>query len=396
MEKSFIVQAKSLEEALDKAAIVLHCEKERIAYELLQEPRPRRRSEPGKLCKLRVTPVAPSADEVERNSEPDAIWDVAVPFSASELETLPSPIFLAALSDAIAADRSKAQGDEPCKPATDFSVRRNISGNLGAASGPIDHTGDLRIYGNVRKGVSAKATGSITVDGGVETAFLYAGGDIKIAEGLLGTARAANGSICCGFAQGASIEAPNGDIVVRESAMHSQMHAGRAVEVGDILLGGSCYGESLVQARIAGSDSGVLTQLWSGRNRCLEDQIEAMRQLAIQHISRLPECDAVQREFLPLEEHGANCGVENRINLWRAAVRQARLNADLRVLSLQKSTLLGMINCERGSRVCITDRAYPNVKIGIDDAGADIKKLTQFATFSKDYESGGLRITPYN
>ena len=65
MEKSLVVQGKSLDEAMDKAATLLHCPKERIAYEILQEPRPGRYGQPGVLCKLRVTPVSLAAEELD-------------------------------------------------------------------------------------------------------------------------------------------------------------------------------------------------------------------------------------------------------------------------------------------------------------------------------------------
>lgn len=396
MEKSFIVQAKGLEEALDKAAVVLHCEKERIAYELLQEPRPRRRAQPSLLCKLRVTPVAQSAEEMSGGVEADEIWHVALPYSESELAFLPPAQFLEAVGRAVEKGALQSAWETSEKPDARNGVLRNISGNISRTSSPIDHAGDLHVYGNVQKGVRIKASGTIIVDGGVETAFLDAAGDIQIGEGLLGTARSTTGSVSCRFAQGANIEAAQGNIDVRESAMHCQMHARGAIEIGDILLGGSCYGENLVQARIAGSDSGIVTQIWTGRNHGLEGRIEQIRQRAIRHVERLSECDAICQSLMPMEKDGIACSGIDRARLWRACVRKARLNIDLRRLSREKSALLGMINGEHGSRVCITDRVYPNVKISIDNAGVDIQRLTQFATFSKDYDLGELRVTPYN
>jgi len=37
---------------------------------------------------------------------------------------------------------------------------------------------------------------------------------------------------------------------------------------------------------------------------------------------------------------------------------------------------------------------YPQVKILIDDAALEMRTMTQFATFSKDYETGEMRVTP--
>lgn len=394
MEKTFIVQGKGLEEALDTAAIVLHCEKHRVAYEILQEPQPGRYGQPGLLCKLRVISVAPSAEEMDARDAKDSLWEVNVPLSPEELTTLPPGLFLKELGEALARDLASPifAAFDPVRQA---ATRRVIHGPVSPSAGPIIHVGDLHIQGSVHAGVRMKATGSIIVDGGVETAFLDAGDDIQIAEGLFGTARSASGAIRCRFAQGAQIQALQGDIVVAESAMHCQIHAGCGVSIGDILLGGSCYGEALVQVRIAGSETDVPTTLTTGRNRHLQAQIERLRERALRHTERLTEIDAIRHEFLPLEETGEQISSADRVRLWRAVIRKARLSADLRRLSQQKSALLGMINVERGSRICITGHAYPGVKIGIDDTGLEIQNLTQYATFSKDYEVGELRTTPY-
>ena len=118
------------------------------------------------------------------------------------------------------------------------------------------------------------AAGGIHVIGDVETAFLDAEGDIVIAGGLLGTARSRCGSVACKFAQGARLDAPRGDVSVRESAMQTHIRSGRSAFVGDILLGGTCYAENLVEARIAGSESGVPTVLVAGRNQRLSEGVE--------------------------------------------------------------------------------------------------------------------------
>ena len=243
--------------------------------------------------------------------------------------------------------------------------------------------------------MSITATGGIHVVGDVETAFLDAGGDIIISGGLLGAARSARGNIACKFAQGARITAPRGDVLVRELAMHAHLHAGKRVEVGEILLGGVCYAETLIEARIAGSPSGVPATLIAGPNRRLHDESEAIRERAVRLIEKLSECDGTRRVLLPAEERGESLSADNRVHLWQAVLRRARLNRDLLHLSRQKAAVLGMINRDRNARIRITDRAYPKVKIIVDDLAMELQNMTQYVTFSKDYDAGSLRMTPY-
>ena len=393
MEKSYIVQGKGLEEALARGATVLGCAKERVAYEILQDARPGRYGQPGTVCKLRVTPIAPSVEEAEQ-AEPDAPPTVPVPWPWDELAAMPPETFLAKMEAALAEVGPPSQ-TRP-SPEGETPVRREVAGNVSFATGSIRHRGDVFIHGSVHKGMTVQATGSIHVVGSVETAFLDAGRDIVIDEGLYGTARSAFGHIQCRFAQGAQIKALRGDVTVSESALHCHIHAGRAVCVGDLVLGGTCYGEGTVKTRVAGAQSALPTVLLAGRNRRLYDQIEHIRQRALRGIRWLGECEAVRNALLPSEEAGEPLPYEDRVRLWQALACRMRVHGDLRHLAHQKSQLLGMINSERNSRISILDRAYPNVRIGIDDAGREIQKLTQFATFTKDYEDGELRMTSYH
>lgn len=397
MEKSYIVQGKSLEETLDKGAVVLHCAKERVAYEVLQEARPGRYGQPGTLCKLRVTPIAPSVEEVA-GPEPQAPPSVPIPWEWDELAAMSSETFLAKMEAALAEASAEAARSNTVRSSAeeDAPVRREIAGDVRFATGSIRHTGDIYIHGSVHKGMTVQATGSIHVVGSVETAFLDAGRDIVVDEGLYGTARSAFGHIQCRFAQGAQIRALRGDVTVAESALHCHIHAGRGISVGELLLGGTCYGEATIKACIAGSESGVPTVLMAGRNRRLYDQIEHIRQRALRCVQWLSESEAVRSELLPSEEAGEALAYEDRVRLWQAEACRTRVHTELRQLAHQKSKLLGMINAERSSRISILDRAHPNVRIGIDDAGREIQKLTQFATFTKDYESGELRMTSYH
>lgn len=317
-EKSLVVLGKTLEVALNKAEIVLHCPKERIAYEVLQEPKRGRYGEDNLPCKLRVTPVALAADEMAPHgtlAEEENLLHVALPLTPEALAALPCDAFLHLLAQAEQSEGRTAE-TPPGAPRATPDTLREIAGDVGLATGSIQHSGDLHILGSVRKGMTVRATGPVHVTGDVETAFVDAGGDILITGGLLGTARSARGSIACRFAQGAQMDAAQGDVQVQESAMHTQIHAGGEAKVGGILLGGTCCGERLVQARVAGSPTGVPTVIIAGRNARLYEEIERVRQRAHRHIDRLGECERARLELLPSEQAGTALEAPERARLW--------------------------------------------------------------------------------
>lgn len=394
LEKSLVVLGKSLEVALDKGALLLHCPKERIAYEVLSEPKPGRNGYPGVPCKLRVIPVALAAEELDPTLAPEVTQE-RLPWAEWDLEMMPCRVFLLSLQNLMTLVPRVPQFPPPEALPDEFPEPPcEMVGDL-PAGGVLEHNGHVRLYGHVRKGARIRAAGGIHVLGDVETAFLDAGGDIVLTGGLLGTARSRCGSIAAKFAQGARLDAPQGDVTIQESAMHSHLRAGRSAFVGDVLLGGSCSAEVLTEVRIAGSDSGVPTALIAGPNSRLLNEIEAIRSRAEQWVAELREQDAICRSLLPSEEAGIPLNVPDRLRLWRALIAKTRINDALAQMSRQKGQLLGMINKDRSARVCIPDRAYPNVKITVDALTLDLQNLTQYVTFSKDYDAGEMRITPY-
>ena len=311
-----------------------------------------------------------------------------------DLEVMPSAVFLLSLQNLVAQVSRTALFAEPVTPEP-RAERLEFVGDVNLGGGPIRHDGDVRVHGCIRKGTRLYAAGGIHVLGDVETAFLDAEGDVIIAGGLLGTARSRGGSVACKFAQGARLDAPRGDVTVRESAMHTHIRAGRSAFVGDILLGGTCYAESLIEASIAGSVSGVPTVLIAGRNKRLTEEVEDIRARAQRAVTEMREQDAVCRALLPAEEAGTVLPVPDRLRLWRALMAKTRLNDALMQMAREKSRVLGMINTDRSARICITGRAYPKVKVIVDDQAQDLQNVTQYVTFSKDYEAGELRVTPY-
>lgn len=387
MGKSLVVQGKTLEEALNKAALLLHCPPEAVAYELLQAARPGRYGQPGTPCKLRVTPVSPAPPNDADPAEP------SFPAPPDDFAALSSPEFLAALDAACAA---LPPAELPSAELRSIAGRaREFSGDVTLSVSPLEHPGDLKIVGTVKKGAIVRAAGRLEVSGDVETARLEAGGDILVDGGVLGTARSAGGSIVCKFTQGARLTAPQGDVFVRESALHSHLQAGRNVVVGDVMLGGSGCGEESVQARVAGSEGGTPSLLVAGQTPRLRGEVEEIRQEAARLVEQIGAGEAVCQALRSSEEAGAALTEDQRRQFWQAALHQALQRNRLAVLAREKNRLLGMMNADKTARICITDRAYPGVKIQINALTLELKSLTQFATFSTDADTGEIRITPY-
>jgi len=142
-----------------------------------------------------------------------------------------------------------------------------VDGDVDYSTGNIDFTGIVVVRGFVREGFQLNASGDIRILGGVEGAHVVtAQGDISISLGVQGQNKAvlkAGGDVRAKYIAQANVQAA-GDVVVRESIMHSTIAAGGCVLAqgpkGSI-IGGAIRAQNTIQARFIGSEAHVKTSL---------------------------------------------------------------------------------------------------------------------------------------
>ncbi|MEI7027306.1 DUF342 domain-containing protein [Paenibacillus sp. y28] len=157
-----------------------------------------------------------------------------------------------------------------------------VNGDVDYRVGNIDFTGTVVIRGNVLTGFKVKADGDIRVIGGVEGAELEAGGSIEISAGILGHHKGlvkAGKDIKISFIQEGNVEA-QGDIVVMQSIMHSQIRAGQSVICQGpkgLIVGGSVQAGERVKARTIGNTMSTPTTIEVGVSPELRNELSEMR-----------------------------------------------------------------------------------------------------------------------
>lgn len=159
-----------------------------------------------------------------------------------------------------------------CVELTDgvLSVSRvlEVKGNVDYKIGNIDFVGAVTISGDVLPGFKIKATGDVRVGGVVERASVETDGNLSIKGGATGRHSAtlrAGGNIEAGYLH--MIDVTSGaDVIIHTECLDSQVTAGGHVlaERGAI-IGGAVRANGNVRAALVGSDIGVPTMLWAGR-----------------------------------------------------------------------------------------------------------------------------------
>lgn len=143
-----------------------------------------------------------------------------------------------------------------------------IEGNLDAATGDVDFHGDVFVQGNVFAGVTLKTTGTITINGHVETAHLFAGKDVILKNGMQGSGNGvirAGRNVMARFLEQTQVYA--GNEVNTGAILNCEVESGQSVVIAGnrgTIIGGSVTAVEQITAASIGNRAGVTTQLVIG------------------------------------------------------------------------------------------------------------------------------------
>lgn len=261
-----------------------------------------------------------------------------------------------------------------------------ITGNADLAQGNIDFRGDVVVHGGVENGVSIKATGSITIDGVVESCVLEAGKDIILRSGMLGSNRAfvkSQGNITAKFIEFTTIEC-EGNIqadVLMDCNVTCQGQIMMDGSHGKI-IGGDVRAIRGIQVSTLGNDAEKRTCVYVGagievysRVHVLEKKLETMR-------TNLEKMEAGLKQFEVLEqERGVSYTNDpRRMAILRVKIKDAATlandEAELKKLQL-------MTEYSRGACVAVSGEVYPGVVINIDEMKFTLKNIGKSVEFYK-------------
>lgn len=150
------------------------------------------------------------------------------------------------------------------------------------ATGNIAFDGTVTIDGEVLPGMKVHASGDIVVAGVVDNAILDAGGDVRIAGGIIAKSRVrAGGAVAARFVENAQVLAGT-NIVIDDTALQAELQANNQIIVGvkspqrGRLAGGSARAMMLIRTPILGASSSGVTRLLLGVNPVLEARYQEL------------------------------------------------------------------------------------------------------------------------
>lgn len=145
-----------------------------------------------------------------------------------------------------------------------------VRGDLSLKTGNLNFVGSIIIRGNVPSGYRVEAEGDIHVYGLVESAYLQAGGNVFISEGIAGQRTGtiiAGADVTINYINQAIVDAGK-DIIVNNTIMHSHCVAQEHIycQSGNI-IGGICSAGKTIEARDIGNKMDTKTEIAIGINQ---------------------------------------------------------------------------------------------------------------------------------
>jgi len=156
--------------------------------------------------------------------------------------------------------------------------------DVNLAVGNIYFDGTVQIDGEVTQGMKVQANGDIVVGGTVDGGLLDAGGDIRVAGGIIAQAQVkAQGAVSARFGENCSVRAGT-VILLEDMALECELESGNQIIIGEKvpkrgrLVGGRATAMMLIRTPLLGADKGGLTRVTVGANAELDAQMQTLLQ----------------------------------------------------------------------------------------------------------------------
>lgn len=249
------------------------------------------------------------------------------------------------------------------------------------STGNIDFDGTLKVRRDIKAGMSVKVAGDILVQGTIEAAHVVAGGDVKVAGGVIGGAEAlsndspaaantlntraayirCDGNLEARFLDNAVINVGRAVRILGE-IRQCDIAAGDSIEAGaqqGAILGGRCRALRAVRAGTMGSVSNLPTVIQVGLNpHAAARRAEISRERAAVEDERA-KLEKLLAFFQANPDKGAN-GVADRVRLTYAAT-----DGKLQELDERDAALTAEIALVRSAVIQATRRFFGGVKLQI-------------------------------
>ncbi len=272
-----------------------------------------------------------------------------------------------------------------------------VPANVDPTTGDIDYNGNVEVVGNVNTGYKVTATGDIIVDGIVEGAELYAGGQIILKRGIQGMTKGilqAGTNIITKFIENAEVSA--GGFIQTESIMHSNVTAGEEIIVKGrkgFITGGSVKSGKYIDAKTIGSVMGTNTNLEVGVNMKLTQEVKALEK---EHADVVATIDRDEKiiAFISNKIKNHEQIPPDRLQQFQLVVAEKK-KLESREIEIMDSIdhLNEQLDNAVGGYIRVDDVIYPGCKVTVSNITTYIRTETKHGKLVRD--GADVRVSAY-
>ncbi len=259
-----------------------------------------------------------------------------------------------------------------------------IKGDVDILIGKVEFFGDVVIDGNVAAGTVIRAGKSLTISGTVESADIYAGGDIILRRGVQGNEKGrirSRGNVYADFLEHCTVEA-RGNVMANYFLNAEVSAQGEVTATGKrgMTLGGYVHGFQGIKAMCVGSDKEVKTVLHAGCEQKVYDQnVENRKEEAeiMQKLELIEDRAEMLRKQLTIRSKDQTLIRECNELL----KERERLTERAKQLQSEKQALQKMMEEGRQSAIRVEDKLYAGSVISVNNAQQAISANTCFMQY---------------
>lgn len=277
----------------------------------------------------------------------------------------------------------------------DIKDVHEVRGDVDLITGKVEFFGDIHIQGNVGAGVVIRASRNVTIDGVVESATIYAGGDVVLKRGIQGNQKGsviAKGNVSADFIELAHVEA--GENIRSNSFINSDVYAAGMVMAegkNGVIIGGETHGLKGVSAVTFGNDAYTKTHIASGYSAEDYEKYIAAYQRENDAQKKLAETVEQMTEILKNKRLGKDKTPEKTDQL--LVILNEKKDEFFEALDnarTEKDNLSTVIENGKGSVIVANDKIYRGVTVTVEGTSFQIPEDTSFMR----YRNEGGRIVP--
>ncbi|GLR63614.1 DUF342 domain-containing protein [Marinospirillum insulare] len=258
--------------------------------------------------------------------------------------------------------------------------------NVDLSTGHVRYRGSVEIKGDVRDGMQVVATGDIKIAGGVDAAFIKAGGHIEVIGGAIGhqdaeyltekAALKAGYSIKARFAHEAIMEAGH-EIIISNQVMHSQLTSGSFIQVqgkGQV-VGGKMKAVDYVEVSTSGAVAYSETLFEVGECADLQTQYTAL-------LALLNKIDDKKYNLIELARKVRKKGREEIAKMkGQLVAAKEKIQLEARELNTSLTTVEDQLKRFYAAKVVVSRRAYPGTKVVLAGSEFEVSRELDKVTF---------------